>query len=271
MKNRRLRSLIKQGAVSALATAGVFPTIATPNAAVRSLMHSLHPRRSSAGLIRVGPAGDGGYLVPDDLEGIAACYSPGVGDIVGFERDCAARGMLVFMADGSVDSPIMGDPVYSFIRKFIGAINTHDSSTMNHWVESTMPESRSDLLLQIDIEGSEYETFLQMSDVLLRRFRIIAAEFHTLDQLWSKPFFGIASRAFRKILQSHACVHIHPNNCTVPVNREGLSIPPVMEFTFLRLDRLAGDEHAREFPHPLDAANDDGVDLALPPCWYRQD
>lgn len=32
----------------------------------------------SKDLIRLGPNGDGGYLVPDDLTGIEACFSPGV-------------------------------------------------------------------------------------------------------------------------------------------------------------------------------------------------
>ncbi len=66
-------------------------------------------------------------------------------------------------------------------------------------------EQGAELLLQIDTEGYEYETFLGMSDELARRFRIIAAEFHDLDQLWNRPFFRLASRAFDKILQTHSC------------------------------------------------------------------
>jgi hypothetical protein len=36
-------------------------------------------------LIRLGADGDGGYLVPDDLEDVAACFSPGVDDRASFE------------------------------------------------------------------------------------------------------------------------------------------------------------------------------------------
>lgn len=269
MTDRRIRDLLKQGAVSALSAADLYPVVATPRAEVTALMRRLHPRLADAGLIRLGPAGDGGYLVPDDLHGIEACFSPGVGAIVGFERSCAARGMRVFMADGSVDAPIVGDPAYSFLKKFVGAVNSADSITMPDWVDTVLPQSRADLLLQIDIEGSEYETILGMPDALMRRFRIITGEFHCLDQLWNLPYFRIVSRAFEKILQSHICVHIHPNNCAAPVARAGLAIPPVMEFTFVRSDRNSGERFATTFPHPADCDNTTAGHVPLPACWYR--
>lgn len=269
MTDRRLRDLIKQSAVSALSAADVYPVVATARADVEKLLHDLHPVTAGAGLIRLGPAGDGGYLVPDDLDGIRACYSPGVGGIIGFERDCAARGMEVFMADGSVESPVGDESALSFVRKYVGAVNTDSMLTLDHWVASTMPATSGDLLLQIDIEGAEYETILSASEALLRRFRIITGEFHFLDQLWNRPYFGLVARTFEKILQTHACVHIHPNNCTAPVRREGLTIPPVMEFTFLRRDRQLAAGYATRFPHPLDADNTSAATVALPPCWYR--
>lgn len=51
------------------------------------------------GLIRLGPMSYEGYLIPDDLEGIEACFSPSVGFNSIFEKDCADRGMKVFLAD----------------------------------------------------------------------------------------------------------------------------------------------------------------------------
>ena len=104
----------------------------------------------------------------------------------------------------------------------------------------------------------------------MRRFRIIVAECHQLQFLFSKPFFTIASRAFEKLLQTHACVHIHPNNSRGFVMRRGIEIPRVMEFTFLRSDRVGDVGFANTFPHPLDARNVAGRDLVLPQCWYRR-
>ena len=78
-------------------------------------------------LVLIGPHGDGGYLVPDALDGITACFSPGVADNSGFERACIDRGMRVFMADYSVDAASLDADVdprrYAFVKKFIGAVD----------------------------------------------------------------------------------------------------------------------------------------------------
>ncbi len=43
----------------------------------------------------MGGENDGGYLVPDDLEGIEYCFSPGVSNIATFELDCLNRGSFL--------------------------------------------------------------------------------------------------------------------------------------------------------------------------------
>ncbi len=108
-----------------------------------------------------------------------------------------------------------------------------------------------------------------MPDELLKRFRIIVIEFHRLHHLWSAPFFRIAASVFAKILQTHACVHLHPNNCRSSICIQGLEIPRVMEFTFFRKDRFKYCDYAKIFPHPLDRDNTAHAPLVLPDCWYR--
>jgi hypothetical protein len=155
-----------------------------------------------------------------------------------------------------------------FLNTFIGTTSDDEFTTLDNWVTSSLPETDCDLLLQIDIEGYEYEVFLSTSGTLMRRFRIIVAEFHQLDQLWSWPFFKLAGRAFDRILQTHTCVHIHPNNFFRPLQKQGLSIPRAMEFTFLRNDRLESSSYQDRFPHPLDFDNTGSSPLVLPQCWY---
>lgn len=217
----------------------------------------------------MGPAGDGGYLVPDDMAGLDACFSPGVSSISGFELDCAERGMQVFMADRSVDRPADEHDNFHFIKKYIGA--THDDGfvTVDEWVALSIAMTDTELLLQIDIEGFEYEVFLSATEALMQRFRIIVAEFHGLEQLWSRPYFNIARRAFDKIGQTHRCVHLHPNNCCGQMRKGGLTIPRMMEMTFLRRDRLGESVYVTDFPHPLDADNTPNRPMVLPRHWYR--
>ena len=254
--------------IRALDPVGAFPIRMTEKKDIESLLDRLHPAMPEKPLIRLGPKGDGGYLVPDDLIGIPACFSPGVNFVSGFEKDCAELGMDVYMADASVDRPADIHPRFHFEKKFVGVTTNETFMTMDNWVDGTSVDPSADLLLQIDIEGFEYEVFLAASDDLMNRFRIIVVEFHQLTQLWDRSFFRLASRAFDKLLQTHVCVHIHPNNCCGTLKKKGLEIAPVTEFTFLRRDRLRMASLANTFPHPLDADNTKNETLVLPKCWY---
>lgn len=244
-----------------------FITEATPLSQIKELLASLHPVQTEHSLLRLGADGDGGYLIPDDLAGIAACYSPGVGATSVFEQDCAKLGMEVYLADASVSNPPENDVRFNFTKKYIGALSNDTFMTLTEWVQESSREN-GDLLLQIDIEGYEYEAILATDESTMNRFRIIAAEFHLLDMLWSRPFYLVASRAIEKLLATHVCVHIHPNNCCHVERRNGISIPRAMEFTFLRRDRYSHASPASVFPHPLDCDNTSKSHLVLPDCWF---
>jgi len=247
-----------------------FPTRMTREEDIRSLIEQLFPIATDKELVRLGPADDGGYLVPDDLDGISTCFSPGVSSISGFELDCANLGMQVYLADRSVDRPAEEHKNFHFTKKFIGSTAVEGFTTLERWVSGASVERESDLMLQMDVEGYEFEIFLSCNEALINRFRIIVAEFHMLDQLWNAPFFRIANSTFNKILKTHACVHIHPNNCCGTIQKRGLSIPRVMEFTFLRRDRIRKSAFQTSFPHALDGHNTPNQPLLLPKCWYRQ-
>jgi hypothetical protein len=177
--------------------------------------------------------------------------------------------MNVFLADSSVDAPPTEHPRFHFTKNHLAASNAGQGSiSLDSWVNESMPRRSDDLLLQMDIEGDEFEVLLSASEDLLSRFRIMAIEFHGLESLWNEPFFHLASAVFDKILQSHRCIHLHPNNCAQSTELGGLCVPDVIEFTFLRRDRITDDSYRTEFPHPLDSDNSARDHLALPSCWY---
>ena len=268
-----MKQLIKQTVRRLVQLKGFELEYSTEREKVTSLIESLHPYDVGKNLIRLGPNGDGGYLVPDDLEGIDACFSPGVGEICGFEKACSERDMKVFMADASVEGPEIcrASEQFYFIKKYIGAFSSENKITMDDWVNSAGLKQASDLLLQMDIEGAEYQAILSMSDDMLKRFRIIVIEFHTLDKLWNRHFFEIASSAFSKILQNHTAVHIHPNNYRPVYRRSGVEIPRYAEFTFIRNDRVDKKNPRTAFPHPLDFDNKPNPGFPLPANWFKAD
>jgi len=242
----------------------------TPRERVLALIESLHPYDPGMDLVRIGPNGDGGYLVPDDLQGIDACFSPGVDRISEFEMECYKRGMQLFLADKSVDMPniSLDTNQYHFLKKHVGCANNDELISLDSWVNDCYHKTETELLLQMDIEGSEYLTLAGASDKLLTRFRIIVIEFHDLHKLWNPEFFNLVNAVVSKLLQTHTCVHIHPNNCTGIDTRLNVQIPPIAEFTFLRNDRFVKRNKQTEFPHPLDFDNTSAAHIMLPKQWY---
>jgi len=237
--------------------------------AIEEFLATIRPVETEHPLIRVGGDGDGGYLIPDDLAGITACFSPGVSTIAHFEEELAARGITCFLADASVEvAPVTGD-LFDFERKFLGPKAGGDFITLEDWVERKAPGA-SDMILQMDIEGAEYRVILSTSRETLRRFRILVIEFHNLATIYDRMGLDLVSLTFSRLLEDFEVVHIHPNNRIRPVTYKTFETPPLLEFTFLRKDRVARRRPATAFPHPLDRKNvAKRPDLVLPTCWYR--
>ena len=136
--------------------------------------------------------------------------------------------------------------------------------TFDSWVNSSSISNGSDLLLQMDIEGFEYQSFLNTSNDLLISFRLIVLEVHHLDCLWDRNFLDCISVIFYKLLIPHTCVHIHPNNTSSIAKIDGIEMLPTIEVTFLRNDRIKFKFPTLQFPHPLDADNTDRERIILP-------
>jgi hypothetical protein len=262
------RKTLKAAGVRLAAGFGFHAAERTSPARLHALLRSLWPLDPGIELVRIGPENDGGYLLPNDLAGIRYAFSPGVSTESGFEAELAARGLRVYLADRSVDRPATPHPLFEFDKRFVGCMTDDSFMTLDDWHAAKLGSDDSDLLLQMDIEGAEYETLLACSSSLLRRFRIMVIEFHWLPQLWNEPFFAIAARTFAKLLATHAVVHIHPNNCCGSVASADLEIPRIAEFTLLRRDRLRSTGYQTVFPHPLDRPNVAKSPLDLPPSWY---
>ncbi|MDP4033672.1 MAG: FkbM family methyltransferase [Pseudorhodobacter sp.] len=178
---------------------------------VRALLRSLAPVAISCPLVRLGSAGDGGYLAPDDLEDMSASISPGVSTEVGFDLDMAERGMEIYMADASVEGPPVSHPRFHFHKKFLDVFEDDDNMRLDTLCSSIAPEHKGDRLLQMDIEGAEYRVLLDVSDQVLQSFRIMLIEFHHLDRVFATFPFRMIRATFQKMLRFHHIVHIHPN------------------------------------------------------------
>lgn len=243
----------------------------TDTGAVVELILSLRAKMPVKPLIRIGPDQDGGYLLPDDLDGIRYAFSPGIAYESRFEAALADMGIHVFMADFSVDGPAVANERFTFLKKFIGSYNSATHITLDDWIESCIGADTSDLLLQMDIEGAEYEVLLNCSDRAINQFRIIVLEVHQMGRLFERSQFPIFQAVFRRLLRTHNVVHIHPNNYCGAVEIDGVTIPHIMELTFYRNDRPVEGFFLGKYPHPLDRPNKSNKpEMVLPDIWARE-
>jgi hypothetical protein len=234
-----------------------------------SVMHACRPIDCGYQLLRLGGAADGGYLVPDDLHGLRALFSPGVAESSALEMDFAGRGIPCFLADRSVAGPAEPHPLFHFTRKHLGTTNDSSTIRLADWIDAHCPGS-DDLALQMDIEGAEYRVLQDCPAATLQRFRIIVIELHHCARIARPWANGPIINLLRRLLETHAVAHVHANNQARPRRWFGLRLHPLLEFTFLRRDRLRGSGGPAHLPHPLDRPNvPSKPEWALDPAWLR--
>lgn len=217
-------------------------------------------------LIRIGGGEDGGYLLPDDLGGIAACFSPGVDNRKDFEDELAAGyAIKSHMCDYSSDETRLKTPLIpgmqTFRKCWLDTTTSATAVTLDQWVGELAPGT-DDLMLQIDIEGAEFRNILNCSDATLQRFRILCIEIHQLFELADPSlFYGVFLPFFEKLSKHFVAVHAHPNNYNPAMILPGtaINVPNCIELTLLRRDRLAAAPGAAlidpQIPHRLDFIN----------------
>ena len=136
---------------------GFMSTRLTKKKRLDAFFNLIKPTPIIVELIRLGGQGDGGYLVPNDLENIEACFSPGVSTVADFEEEISKYGIKSFMIDYSVDSAPHYNPLFDFEKKWLGIGDGTEFIRLEDWVYEKCPDSTGDLMLQMDIEGAEFE------------------------------------------------------------------------------------------------------------------
>lgn len=237
---------------------------------ISDFVTAIRPIDTEHELMRVGSPADGGYLIPNDLDGVKWLFSPGVSTNWSFESALLQRGLVAFLCDGSITNAPTYDARLTFTRKNLGVTDGNSSMTLESWLESSIGAADGDCILQMDIEGGEYECLLSTPRYILRRFRVIVVEFHALDLITSKLGYLLITRTFQHLAPDFQIVHIHPNNCRKQVRVRGVEIHPVIEVTFLRQDRISTHSPSYRDKHHLDADNDPSrPSVKLASSWHH--
>jgi hypothetical protein len=113
----------------------------------------------------------------------------------------------------------------------------------------------NNLLLQMDIEGAEWDVFDSISRETLLKFRVLVVEFHSLHLLFFRLPFERIKKIFDFLLNDYYIVHYHPNNNDGLQEYLGVKISPTAEITFLRKDSCSVILPRDKITHLLDSHN----------------
>jgi hypothetical protein len=239
----------------------------------RKFIERFRSKYVSTDLVRLGGDNDGGYLLPDNFEDLSYCFSPGVDFTANFEHELSKKhGIKSFMADASVKASPIQDDNLSFVPKFLGSRSAGNFITLSDWVEQSVGKDTGHRILQMDIEGGEYDVLTYESSDTLAQFTTMIIEFHWVEKLFRSDFLQMFSAIFEKIYVNFSICHVHPNNCCGIAKLDGLEVPRCMEVTFIRNDILDAfkNENQVSLPHELDmACISNSADIEMPKIWWK--
>jgi hypothetical protein len=207
--------------------------------------------------IRIGSAGDGGYIQVDDFNGIDYALSLGINDNDDWDLDIAQKGIPVQQFDHSIDAAPSNHPLLSFYKKKITSNTNADEISLNNLIQEIKYNGKPNILLKMDIEGYEWEVLESCDDELLNRITQITCEFHGFSRLLETGFYSRAAKIIEKINQYFSVVHVHGNNAAPLCNIANIAVPDVLEISFANRSLYNFEPYHGLLPTKLDAANNE--------------
>jgi hypothetical protein len=242
-------------------------TFAMPTQAeLLATLKGLTPRQSRFAKLRAGSFGDGGYVLPNDLDGIDKVLSIGIGNEISFDRFFAERGATLYQYDHTITALPEHHANFIFHPVAWGVNDDGQSRSLATMIATHGFDRSNSGLLKFDVEGAEWSCLTNVTPEQLKPFRIISCELHALNNLQNDPFLHNFRRIMALLTHHHTCVHLHANNCCGMSLIEGIPIPNVLEITLLRNDRSEFSPSHEPIPGPLDYPSmSDRADLILTP------
>ena len=217
-------------------------------------------------LIRLGSRHDGGYILAEDLLNSSVSYSLGVGANSWFDMVLESKGYSIYLYDNTQNHIIKDGKEYVipedqnlFFNKIgIDSYNHGNFKTIDQIIVDNNHTEKTNMLLQCDIEGSEWDIFSSISQNTLIKFSQILIEFHTLHQnMIDDKKYDKMLTSFKNLAENFVPFHVHGNNCTVPSTFviDGKNVPNTLEVSYVRKDLVNILEGTPVFPTELDNPN----------------
>ena len=184
----------------------------SPAAIRAALFAEVQPvKLANCALERFGEAHDGGYLMCGNLLGeVEAGYSYGINGFDGWGCQISTKlGVRVHQYDCfNTQAPLCPAANAVFHAECVADTrHVEDGRPFDTIANQTMAngDGTKRIVLKIDVEGAEWDSFLQTPDDVLRRIDQLAVEFHFVNE---EKFI----RAVRKLKTHFYLAHVHFNN-----------------------------------------------------------
>ena len=204
----------------------------------------LHLRDVEGGtLVRIGREHDGGYLMLDEFHPGMIAYSFGISDDVSWDKAMAERDIACFMYDHTIDKLPEEHKFFHWSREGIcGAEHQEHCRTLEAFIKSNGHEERNDLILKMDVEGTEWDAVAATSSATLALFSQIVFELH---DVYSAVLHNKICAVLSKLNKTHQPVYVHGNNWADYERAGDLVMPWALEVLYVRKN----DHNFRESSH----------------------
>jgi len=220
------------------------------------LFWSLQPVKvTNCELKRFGEPNDGGYLLCGNLlTSVEAGYSYGISGYDGWGCDVSKQlGIPLHQYDCfDLRRPACpgGHTIFhpECVAGTRATIDGRPFDTLENQIAGNGDGTRH-LVVKIDVEGAEWDTFLQTPDAVLARIDQMAVEFHDVGD--ARFILAVA-----KLKESFHVAHLHFNNYSCD---ESLDPFPARAYEVLFVNKRIGvtdGSPAPPGPHPIDSPND---------------
>jgi hypothetical protein len=213
--------------------------------------------------VRLGEANDGGYLTCVDHNATnpsIGAFSLGVEQHDKWSEDVVTilGAQQVHQYDCTIEAPPVLCPRCTFYKKCIRGASDDTSWTLHEAIDQAGYANAADasLIMKMDIEGSEWGVLKDFGQDDLHKFKQITIEYHHIDveadhEKYVTDLMNLKNSGF-------APIHIHGNNYEGMYTIGELTVPNVLEVTYLRdagTDNCVADQQFKT----LDAPNDPTV------------
>lgn len=217
-------------------------------------------------LERFGETHDGGYLVCANLlKDVRSAYSYGISGYDKWGCDASTRLNVPTHQYDCFNTTVPSCPRGKTIfhaECVGGSARTEEGRTFDSIAGQLAKngDSGKNIIIKIDVEGAEWESFAALPDDVLQRIDQLVVEFHIADR---EPSLAV----IQKLRKYFHVAHFHANNASCVGH-----LPPFTSWAYevlfvnRRLDEV-DPTRTPQIPHPLDALNDPNQTVCATPSW----